>query len=329
MEASISPGLYYKHSGRFSISGVAVAVGFGLLVGLPCAWLYARLIHLNPFVYVNLLAALLFGTLIGIAVESRLKAHKCRNTTVAAFAGLLVVLISYYVSWAVWLNIFAQTGILQLLKHPVDMWQWALAVNESGTWSVQSSTRVNGGSLWIVWGFEAACIIGFAVYTAAHGMQEATYCESCDQFAKLTKGVCSVGAGTAPSTRQKAALKSYLRGLKAHAAELKLHLEAKDLFYVEQLGGRLPDAVAWYQFDMASCPQCNITNTLSVEQHQRRVVRKQSKTSHRPVLRNLLLSTMEADSIRKLREKFQSSAVSSVSQTSTQGQGEAAAGTKK
>ena len=304
MDPSFSASLYYRHSGRFSFSGVLIAAGFGLLVGLPCAYVYAYLDHWNPFVYVNCLAAIGFGWAIGQVISSKLQSQKCRNVPIAGAAALLVVLVSYYLSWAVWLHTLTHIPVLALLQHPFDMWQVVLYVNEVGAWRVRGDV-VKGMLLWVAWGSEAAGIIGFAVYTAVHSMQETTYCEGCDLFAKVFRSVCSVKAGVAPSLQNKAALKSYRSGLKAQAAELKQHLEIKDFAYVEQLGAVQPDSIAWYDFDLASCPQCNMTNTLSVTQHER-IQRKKGKekASERTVLHHLLLSANEADTIRKLKEKL-------------------------
>src|SRR5260370_7962 len=306
MDTSFGPGLYYKHSGKFFAGGALVAILVGLLVGLPCAWLYAWLIHWNPFIYIDALAALGFGGIIGIVIESSLESHKCRSVPVAGLAALLVVLVAYYVSWAVWLHALLDIPSTALMLHPAAMWQNILFVNEHGAWRLRGSDLVTGIPLWIAWGLEAAFIVGAAVLTAVSSMQQASYCEGCDRFAKLSKGVCYTGAGKAPAIEEKAAFKSYLKGLKQHASELKPHLEVKDFSYVEQLGAVQPEAIAWYQFDLTSCPQCNMTNTLRVTQVQSKIEGKKikSETTQSEVLRQLLLSSTEADVLRKLGEKL-------------------------
>jgi|SRR5581483_821811 len=305
MDASFNPALYYKHSGKFFMGGLIVALFIGLLAGLPCAWFYAWLIHWNPFIYINALASLGFGAIIGMAIESSLESHKCRNVPVAGLAAFLVVLISYYVSWAVWLHALLQLPTVALVLHPAAMWDAICAVNEVGAWSLHGDA-VKGIPLWIAWSVEAFCIIGVAVYSAVNAMQQASYCEGCDRFAKLTKGVCFAGAGTAPPLEEKAAFKSYRNGLQQHAAELKRHLETKDFSYIEQLGAVQPGAIAWYKFDLVSCPQCNMTHTLRVTQLQSKIEGKKVKneTTESEVLRQLLLSSTEADTLRKLGQKL-------------------------
>jgi len=305
MDAAFGPGLYYKHSGKFFAGGVLVALFIGLLVGLPCAWLYAWLIHWNPFIYIDALASFGFGAMIGVATESSLESHKCRNLPIAGMTALLVVLIAYYVSWAVWLHALLHLPTIPLLLHPAEMWQTILEVNKVGAWTLRGSV-VNGIPLWIAWGVEAVFILGSAVFTAVQAMQQATFCEGCDLFAKSTTGICFAGAGQAPPPAEKAAFKSYQKDLKQHAAELKQHLENKDFSYAEQLGAVQPDSIAWYRFDLVSCPQCSMTNSLRVLLVQNKIEGKKVKqeTTETEVLRQLLLSSNEADSLRKLGEKL-------------------------
>jgi hypothetical protein len=152
---------------------------------------------------------------------------------------------------------------------------------------------------------EAGMIIGFAAYCATHEMLEATFCEGCEVWAKEQSGVCRVPAGSAPPITDKAGFKSYLKGLKQHAAELKLRLENKDLTYLEQLGPVAPDAIAWYSLDLHSCPQCNMTHTLRVTRFTRKVEGKKvrAQTDEKEVLRQLMLSSSEAETVRKLGQK--------------------------
>jgi len=305
MDVAFNQGLYYKHSGRFSTGGILIAFLVGLIVGLICGWLYAWLIHWNPFIYINFLAVFAFGAIVGFATEQSLESHKCRNVPVTGLTALLAALISYYTSWAIWLHAVSHLSTFAFLLSPRAMWMTILMVNEVGTWSLRGSV-VKGLSLWVIWGLEAVCLLGFALYTAVHSMQEATYCEGCDRFAKLREGACFVAAGKAPSIEDKAAFKSYCKSFKQHAAEVKQHLESKDLLYVEQLGAVQEDAIAWYQLNLVTCPQCNMTNTLRVMQVRKKIEGKKVKkeTEESEVFRQLLLSSTEADNVKRLGEKL-------------------------
>jgi hypothetical protein len=305
VDASFGPKLYYQHSGQFSAAGLVIAFVRGLIVGLFCAWLYAWLDHWNPFVYINLFASLAFGALVGLAAESALASHKCRNVPLTGLVAFLAILVPYYVSWAVWLRALLDVSTITLLLHPATMWQVILEVNEKGASTLRGSV-VNGVPLWIVWILEAVFIMGAAVLTAVQAIQQTTYCESCDRFATPSPAACFTGAGHAPPIAEKAAFDSYQKGLKQHAAELKLHLENKDLAYLEQLGAVEPDAIAWYQFDLVSCPQCSMTNTLRVQLVQNKIEGKKVKNevTYTEVLRQLLLSSTETEALKKLGEKL-------------------------
>lgn len=305
MDVAFNQGLYYKHSGKFSAGGALIALLVGLVVGLICSWLYAWLIHWNPFIYINFLAVFAFGAIVGFATEQSLESHKCRTVPVTGLVAFLAALLSYYASWAIWLHAVTHISTFAFLLSPRGMWATVLEANAVGSWSLRGSV-VKGLSLWVVWGLEAACLLGFAVYTAVHSMQEATYCEGCDRFAKPREGVGFVAAGKAPPMEDKAAFKTYCKSFKQHAAEVKQHLESKDLPYLEQLGAVQEDAIAWYQLDLVSCPQCNMTNTLRVMQVRRKIEGKKVKneTEESEVFRQLLLSATEADSVKKLAEKL-------------------------
>ena len=303
-DQSSSEFRYYHHSGQFSPGGALVALFLGLLVGVPVAFGYAWLIHWDPIIYINGIAAVLFGLLLGTLTEKFLVSRKCRSATVAGAVAFLVALGSYYFSWAVWLNATMTRGsILDFLK-PLNMLGVILLVNEQGVWT-DHGDAIKGALLWVVWAAEAGIILGCAVYMATHEMLEATFCEGCEMWAKEQEGVCTVAAGTAPPVTDKAGFWDYFKGLKQHAADLKTRLENKDLAYIEQLGPVGPDTIAWYRLDLHSCPQCNMTHTLRVTRFMRRIKGKkvQKQTDDKEVLRQLLLSSSEAETVRKLGQK--------------------------
>jgi len=307
MTEESSQRLYYRHSGAFSAGGVLFALLLGLLIGAPLAWLYAWFIHWDPFIYFNLAAGFIFGALVGWISEQRLIASKCRSVPVAVIVALLVGLGAYYLSWAVWLHtVIPKISSLEFLK-PADMLAGMLAVNAHGVWNYHGSI-VKGGFLWVVWAAEAALVLGAACYFAVDDMAEATFCEGCETWAKEQKGACTVAAGPNPPLEELSKLKGYrnfIHGLKTHASELKQRLEKKDLAYLQQLGPVTAEALAWYRLDLHSCPSCNSTNTLRVTQFRRKIEGKKvrTQTEDKEVLRQLLLSSAEAETVRKLGQK--------------------------
>ena len=303
-DPSSSEFRYYHHSGQFSPGGALIALLLGLLVGAPVAFAYAWLIHWDPIIYINGIACGLFGALMGMLTQMFLVSRKCRSLAVAAVVALCVALGTYYFSWAVWLHATMTRGSILDFLRPLNMLGAILVVNEHGVWTYHGDV-IRGAILWVVWAAEAGMFIGFAVYGAIHEMLEATFCEGCELWTQVHTGVCIVPAGAAPPVTDKAGLKSYLKGLKQHAAELKDRLENKDLTYLEQLGPVAEGAIAWYRLDLHSCPQCKMTNTLRVTQFKRRVEGKKvsKQKDEKEVLRQLLLSSTEVEAVRKLGQK--------------------------
>lgn len=301
-----SEHLYYRHSGSFSLSGAFFSLCIGLLAGAPMAWLYARFIHWDPFIYFNALACCLFGALVGGVSEQCLISFKCRNVVMAFLVAMLAALGSYYLSWAVWLHtVINKVSITEFLR-PAYMLGGMLAVNEHGVWTYHGSD-VKGVMLWGLWVAEAGVMLGCACYFATHEMLESTFCEGCETWAKEQKGTCTVAAPTPPveELSKIKGYRSFIKGLKAHAAELKQRLENKDLAYLEQLGPVPPGAIAWYRFDLNSCPKCSMTNTLRVTQLRHKVEGKKVRrdTEDKEVLRQLRLSSGEVEALRKLGQK--------------------------
>ena len=66
-------GLYYKHSGKFSVGGAIYALVLGSVVLCFCAFFYAYLILYLPFVYINALITVGFGCLVGFTCATLLK----------------------------------------------------------------------------------------------------------------------------------------------------------------------------------------------------------------------------------------------------------------
>src|SRR4051794_39520539 len=97
--------LYYKPSGKFTFSGVALGLAGGFINGLILALVYAYLISYIPFVYLNFFLTIGYGLLLGFIVGSVMRWGKVRNSWVGAMVALVVVVISLYFSWAVWLSV--------------------------------------------------------------------------------------------------------------------------------------------------------------------------------------------------------------------------------
>jgi hypothetical protein len=303
--AALSPQCYYRHSGRFSVTGAVKALFMGILFAIPAAWLYGWFDYWSPIINLTWLATAAFGVTMGAVTDAGLRRGLVRNVAVAVIISAAVALIGLYFSWAVWVHAITKLSTLELAFSPVRMWHVIAVLNAKGVWQFRSATP-RGIILWLVWGGEACVILGCAVYFATHEMLEYTFCENCNQWAKSTEGICYVSAGARPNIENKAAMKAFRGDLKRMAGELRRHLEAKDFAYLERLGAVSSDAIAWFSLDLHSCPQCGQTNTLRLALNRKRINRKkiEDKADSKEIFRHLILSPAEAEALRKLGERM-------------------------
>lgn len=286
--------LYYKHSGKFSLGGVLRGLVIGGLVGLFAAPIYAYVILYNPIIIISALASAIFGGLVGFSTAAALGAGKVRNTVAAVAATFLMMLFAFYVSWAVWVYAWLrraeqEISLLPLLLFPPVLLDIIQQINRVGAWTLRGTT-VQGVVLWGVWAGEALLLFGVAFWALRDNLLRVPFCEGCLDWCKGSEGVARLAA--------------------ANPSELKQRLEAKDLGYLEKLGPVPTDASAWLRLDFLTCRAgCQMTNTLTVH-----TVTAKSQKGEKPkeetktVVRNLLLTADEAQTIRRLGERFTPSA---------------------
>lgn len=288
-------GLYYQHSGKFSLGGVAFALVVGSVIACFLAFVYAYLILYIPLVYINFLITAGFGAVVGIAAAALLKNRKVRNGGVAMVTALLITAIAYYYAWVSWLwalgRRYGDAGevttsvFFGLLLQPAEVWKAILTVNENGAWSFRSGDPVTGGVLWGVWALEALIIFGASLLIAKGWMEAEPFCENCEVWCESKENVLA-------ATTQ-------------NVEEFKQRMEAKDFRYLESLGAPAAECADWQQIDLYTCPKCMNTNTLSAKRVVLKVEKKETKKEESDILKHLVLSVSEADTVKKLGEKMQ------------------------
>ncbi len=294
-------GLYYKHSGKFSLLAVPAGLFTGLAVGLPVAFVYAYVAlysHYIPFVrWGTFLLAAVFGAVVGLSTSGGLHWGKARNAAVGYITSLVVGLVVFYVSWAVWIyavlrRVDAKPTLLPLLVYPPLLWHFIVEVSKVGAWTLV--VRPTGFVLWILWGIEAAIVLGAAVAVGGILVDIDVFCESCEAWCAEEREVCVLNA--------------------AGPGELKQRLEAKDFGYLKKLGARSSGAQAWVRVDLHACPACRATNTLTVKSTTVSVDKEGKKSeSSKDVVDRLLISSSEADAIRQLGQKLSAAAAAAAS----------------
>jgi hypothetical protein len=280
--------LYYKPSGKFTLSGVALGFIGGLINGLVLAFLYSYIISYIPFVYLNFLCTIGYGLLLGFIVGSIMRWGKVRNTFVGAGIALIVALISLYFSWAVWMSVLlgkadVHIGALEFAQQPGLLWDAINEVSEVGAWSIRG-LKVSGGPLYFIWGCEAVIILGTTVAAAVAVLTTTPFCEACQSWCHETKELMLVGD--------------------ADAGALKRRMEAKDFDYLKSLGIKEGDQPDWVRIDLHDCPRCGQTNTLNVLREHLTIDKKGKRGKKSAgVVNNLLLSKSEVFRLRQLSQE--------------------------
>ena len=283
--------LYYRHSGEFTASGVILSLFAGLLATLALGGLYAYIILYCPFVYINFFATLFYGCAVGFLGVILLKRQKVRNTQVAITVGLVLGLAAIYAEWVVWMFGFlgraeVERELLGLAVSPATLWALILEVNKVGAWEIKGSSPT-GWVLWLVWGIEAAMIVGASIVAAMSVMDGEPYCESCGTWCTEESNVAEVQA--------------------CEPAVLKQRVESKDMGFLETLGARAADASDWLQVKLHKCRQCGMTNTLTVDSVNVTVDKKKKETKKtETVLEKLLVTPAECERIQQIGRKFAS-----------------------
>src|SRR3954464_5600394 len=95
-------GMYYEHSGKYSISGAIYALVVGPVIMCFCAFLYAYIILYCALVYINAIVVLGFGVLVGHTWPALLKRKKVRNDGLAVALTVGLASVAYYYGWVAW-----------------------------------------------------------------------------------------------------------------------------------------------------------------------------------------------------------------------------------
>lgn len=280
-------GLYYRHSGKFSHSGVLAGVAAGIGAGLTLAVAYAYLLHWVSLVVLRFLLPMGFAAGFGVVIGLVMRATKVRNLPVAMFAGVLVAAIGLYVSWGVWFYRLLQLdgveiglqGIVALLLKPDAMWAMIRELAGQYSWTVTDHGRessVGGWQVSLLWSAEALAVVTFALLAVRHQILRDPFCEQCNNWCTPTNGVLWI--------------------VPDDVAEVRRQLEAKNLGYIESHRAEL-GTMQGYRLDLHSCASCGNSHTLTA----RWVAAKSNgRNEEKVVTDKLLVSAAEAEKIRAL-----------------------------
>lgn len=186
----------YRHSGKFGIHGPVMALGAALVLAYPLGFAYSYLLKWIPFVYVNFLLTAGYGFGFGLLGGMLLRFGKVRNTLVAALSGLGIGLVALYFEWNGHVHaLFKDAPALCLPQEILGAMQ---ALYEHGSWGLRSGGPVTGVPLAIIWGLEAAVIVGLAAFVAYVTIAKTPFCEKNQCWLDEEKKIDTVEAFTDP-----------------------------------------------------------------------------------------------------------------------------------
>jgi len=187
----------YRHSGKFGLTGIPLALVVAGAVGFPLGFIYAYAIKWIPFIYLNFFLTAGYGFVLGVATAQVMKFSKARNVPIAALCGLLAGAIGLYFAWNGHLHaVFKDAPIFW---QPADLWSGLEQLYENGSWSFRGNDNVTGIVLGIVWAVEALVILGLAVFVPFGMISTTPFCEQTQCWLDDEKKISTLEAFTDPA----------------------------------------------------------------------------------------------------------------------------------
>jgi len=150
---------FYRHSGKFSPHGLALALIVPIAAGFLLGYVYAYLIKWIPFIYLNIFITAGYGGVIGFLAGWMLRVGKVRNNALAGICGLLAGLAGLYLGWNGHVHAYFEDA--PVLCQPGEILKGMGYLYAHGSWTLKGEP-VTGVILGIVWGVEALMIVGLS-----------------------------------------------------------------------------------------------------------------------------------------------------------------------
>jgi hypothetical protein len=275
----------YRHSGKFSMLGIVLASCVGCVSAIVLGVVYSFAIVYIPFVYLNFLITCIFGFVLGGIIGWCARIGKIRDNFIVTAYSFVMSCIGLYFAWGA--DLIARLGF-DLGFHsfePTVIYKYIVWFYENGTWGIGHGVgnqgqvnNITGIFLLIIWLAEAGLVIGITIGTARKILSSRPFCEYCNQWTGIEKGVRKLSLQGADE-----ALKRLLTG---------------DLTSLGDFTRSVGEA-AYLQLDLAACSTCSQSNFLTLQtiQHE---VDKEGKTTvnKKTILQHLILEPHEVPMVR-------------------------------
>ena len=233
----------YRHSGKFGLSGILLALAVAGAVGFPLGFVYAYAIKWIPFIYLNVLLTAGYGFVLGFVTAQVMKFSKARNVAIAALCGLLGGGVGLYLAWNGHMHsVFKDAPVFW---QPAALWAGVEQLYEQGSWSFRGNDNVTGIVLGIVWAVEALIILGLSVMVPFGIVSSTPFCEQTQCWLDEEKKISTLEAFTDP----------------AHLAAF----QAFDLAPLSQAKPRAAGSDTFARLTLKHSPRCEQFCTVSVD----------------------------------------------------------------
>ncbi len=289
--AATGASVYYKHSGRFSIGGVAISLLAGCAAALVLGYAYGRgSIYVDDERFAFLLT-IAFGAFLGLLDGYGSVLGKLRNQRVNLCVLAASSLLALYVSWSAWIATVLQkfqvetAGWLEYAQNPRILWRAIVYINQYGTWSLGKGDATKGAALWTVWIVEAAMVIGIAMFTGYACLHHYAFCERCDSW-------CRSGA-------------KFILSVPPNPASLKRQLETNDWRSLESLtaGNRNTSHLL---VELVGCERCRQLHTLTLTYTSiTRDKLRRPRISKTKIVEHVIVGLAQAENLKQLSTRVE------------------------
>jgi hypothetical protein len=271
---------FYRHSGKFSPHGLALALIVPIAVGFPLGYVYAYLIKWIPFIYLNVFITAGYGGVVGFLAGWMLKFGKVRNNVLAVLCGLLAGISGLYLGWNGHIHAYFEDSPAFCL--PAEILRGMKYLYEHGSWTLKGET-ITGVILAIVWGVEALMIIGLSTLVSYVMISGTPFCERTESWLDQEKKISTLEPFTQP-----AQLESFKAG---------------DLSSLFQARAKSEGASTFGRLTIKHSPKCEEFFTVTVANVTVAIDKKGKITEKsRELARNVIVSKSMFDRITKLEE---------------------------
>jgi hypothetical protein len=271
----------YRHSGKFGLHGLALAVIVPLAAGFPLGLLYAVLIKWIPFIYLNFFITVGYGFLFGFLTGWVLKFGKVRNNLLAGLCGVIAGVSSLYCAWNG--HIHSMFEGAPLFCAPGEILNGGRYLYDHGSWALHGGDNLTGIFLGVVWLAEALIIIGICVMVSYGMIDKTPFCERTECWLDQEKKISTLEPFTQP-------------------AQLEA-FKAGDLSPLFQARAKSEGASTFGRLTIRHSPKCEEFFTVTVANVTATVDKKGTITEKSQELaRNVIASKSVFDQIVKLEQ---------------------------